>query len=388
MDTTEDFAGFQTPVSLGRQATNCLALDPAKLLGFRIVANGSSIAVLCSPKIGVLDDSQNYYSEEGDRADDNTLRGTAEERVRRAIDKRLRQLIRKRLEDRRKKTKEAAAQLAVACNDLAVDLGLAGLAFGAAGTLIGLIAPKNQYTATIVAAAQLEGAVLGAYSYVSWWIGNRYQELANDPPRTDFGRVDSIKAIEATPPKKSGASVRRLYSLLLLLINEAAAIDALRLSLERLDGAIAAAGKGGLQSKANAIHRQALGGANAAHAARVQILGQIRLAPSLNRDWGSFTKKLGQSGHPVTSKGKLRAAINSRLDGGAKFLKKNKLLRNHSDANPAALRRVIRIALEKNPRPRLPRRLVSNRYLKSRANRIHDLELTLKRVAEIATELT
>src|SRR5262245_15962515 len=79
----------------------------------------------------------------------------------------------------RQNAKTAAANAAVAANDTAVVLGAAGIIVAAAGATTGLGAPAGLFV----------GGVLGVGSFLAWGIGNRYQRLANDPPRDDFDQV-------------------------------------------------------------------------------------------------------------------------------------------------------------------------------------------------------
>jgi hypothetical protein len=81
--------------------------------------------------------------------------------------------------EERQKAKAAAANAAVAANDTAVVLGAAAavVAVGGVASTVGALAGVGM------------GAVLAVGSFCAWWVGNRYQRLANDPPRTDFDQV-------------------------------------------------------------------------------------------------------------------------------------------------------------------------------------------------------
>jgi hypothetical protein len=146
----------------------------------------------------------------------------------------------------RQNAKAAAANAAVSANDTAVVLGGAGLIVAAGGVVLGA-APLGVGV----------GLVLGLGSFAAWAIGNRYQRLANDPPRDDFDQVTVSGAqlvdteIPATEPD---ATFIRYAANQLILID---AMAALVTSLERFDGAVAAGDTDKANMQAAAVQRNA-----------------------------------------------------------------------------------------------------------------------------------
>src|SRR5450755_1793770 len=123
--------------------------------------------------------------------------------------------------EQRQRAKTAAANIAVAANDAAVVLGAAGLIVAGAGVASGVGA----------------GAALGVCSFGAWFVGNRYQRLANDPPRDDFDQVTISAATldeGALPAAEPDATVTRVAAQQIILAD---AVSCLVTSLERFDGA-------------------------------------------------------------------------------------------------------------------------------------------------------
>jgi len=101
------------------------------------------------------------------------------------------------------------------------------------------------------------GVALGVCSFGAWWVGNRYQRLANDPPRTDFDVVTVSAAAfygggQSTTDPAAAASLLASQQIVL-----ADALAALVTSIERYDGALAAGDTGAAQSQANAVRQNA-----------------------------------------------------------------------------------------------------------------------------------
>ncbi|SHN37338.1 hypothetical protein [Actinacidiphila paucisporea] len=142
--------------------------------------------------------------------------------------------------EKRQQAKAAAANVAVTANDTAVVLGTAGVVVTAAGVTTGVGALAGVWV----------GATLGVGSFAAWFIGNRYQRIANDPPREDFEQVteSSARLLEdAVPTEEPHATVHRLVANHVLLSD---ALSAMLVSLERFDGAV-------LADDADAANRQA-----------------------------------------------------------------------------------------------------------------------------------
>jgi hypothetical protein len=170
--------------------------------------------------------------------------------------------------EERQKAKAAAANLAVASNDAAVALGVGAVAVVAVGTVSGAGAP----------AGVLVGAVLAVASFGAWWVGNRYQRLANDPPRTDFATV----TVSAAALKAGGQSTTDATTAAKLLGSQqiilADALDALVTSIERYDGAVAAGDTDAAQKQADAARQNAAAAKGAQQAF-------ADLAATLNASW-------------------------------------------------------------------------------------------------------
>jgi hypothetical protein len=143
----------------------------------------------------------------------------------------------------RQNAKAAAANAAVAANDAAVVLGAAGIVVATAGAVSGAGAP----------AGLLVGGILGVCSFGAWTIGNRYQRLANDPPRDDFDQVtiSGAQLVEdAIPATEPDAAFIRYAANQLILIDATAALVT---SLERFDGAVAAGDPDSASIQADAV---------------------------------------------------------------------------------------------------------------------------------------
>jgi hypothetical protein len=170
--------------------------------------------------------------------------------------------------EERQKAKATAANLAVAANDAAVALGVVGAvgAGAAVATGVGALAGVGI------------GLSLAVCSFGAWWIGNRYQRLANDPPRTDF----AIVTVSAATLRAGGQSTTDAAIAAKLLGSQqtilADALDALVTSLERYDGALAAGDSDAAQKQADAARQNA-----AATKTAQQIFAD--LAATLNASW-------------------------------------------------------------------------------------------------------
>jgi hypothetical protein len=172
--------------------------------------------------------------------------------------------------EQRQKAKAAAANAAVAANDTAVVLGGAGIIIATVGGATGLGAPAGLFV----------GGILGVGSFAAWAIGNRYQRLANDPPRDDFDQVTISGAQlvdEAVPAEEPQATFIR-YAANQLLVADAMA--ALVTSLERFDGAVDA----GDQASANAQGEAVKANADLVVSAQGAL---IDLAGSVNAAWAT-----------------------------------------------------------------------------------------------------
>jgi len=172
--------------------------------------------------------------------------------------------------EQRQKAKTAAANAAVACNDLAVVLGAAGAVVVVAGVASGV----GSFAGVGV------GGVLAVGSFGAWWLGNRYQRLANDPPRDDFGvvTISAASVIDGDiPGEEPDATLARFVAQHFVLADS---IGALVTSLERFDGATAAGDGASASSQADAMQSNA----QAALAAQGAVLG---LADPMNAAWSA-----------------------------------------------------------------------------------------------------
>ena len=170
--------------------------------------------------------------------------------------------------DQRARAKTAAANAAVAANDTAVVLGAGGAVVALAGVASGVGALAGVGV----------GAVLAVCSFGAWWVGNRYQRLANDPPRDDFDQVTvSTAAVveEALPADEPDATASRMAAEQLVLAD---AVAALVTSLERYDGASQAGDQAAADSQADAVAQNAAA-VEASHGRLADI------AAALNEAW-------------------------------------------------------------------------------------------------------
>ncbi|MET7311649.1 hypothetical protein ABZS68_32490 [Streptomyces sp. NPDC005571] len=101
------------------------------------------------------------------------------------------------------------------------------------------------------------GATLAVGSLTAWLIGNRYQRIANDPPRDDFDQVtESFARLleDAVPAEEPHATVHRLAANQVLLCDT---LSAMLVSLERFDGAVLASDADAANRQAEAVHLNA-----------------------------------------------------------------------------------------------------------------------------------
>jgi hypothetical protein len=213
--------------------------------------------------------------------------------------------------EERQKAKATAARAAVAANDVAVKLGITGAVAATALIVVGVAAP----------AGVAVGLALGVGSFVAWWIGNRYQELANDPPRDDFGTVTISQAAFTGAGLSTTDWVKAATGLATHQIILGDALGALITSIERCDGAIAAGDVSAAQAQIDAIQQ------NAAKAKAAQSL-VLDFAAALNAawrqapaDWSSVTVEqvksnyLQAAGPPHQSPGQTLRSILDDITG-------------------------------------------------------------------------
>lgn len=166
--------------------------------------------------------------------------------------------------EQKAQAKTAAANMAVSANDTAVVLGAAGAVVVVAGVASGVGA----------LAGVGMGAALGVCSFGAWWVGNRYQRLANDPPREDFDEVCESNG-QIIHGSAAPGSAWELAATQFILAD---ALSALVTSLERYDGALAAEQDEAATRQAWAVRHNA----QAAIAASARI---AELARVVNQNW-------------------------------------------------------------------------------------------------------
>lgn len=170
--------------------------------------------------------------------------------------------------EQRQRAKAAAANAAVAANDTAVVLGVAAVAVAGAGAATGVGAPAGIFA----------GGALAIGSFAAWAIGNRYQRLANDPPRDDFGEVSvtgGSVSVESLPTEEPQSSVARFAAQQIVLAD---ALSLLVTSLERYDGAVAVGDADSAVTQANAVRDNSW----VALACQSEL---ATLAPAINDAW-------------------------------------------------------------------------------------------------------
>lgn len=169
--------------------------------------------------------------------------------------------------DQRQAAKTAAANAAVAANDTAVVFGAVGAVVVVGGVASGVGALAGVGV----------GAALAVCSFGAWFVGNRYQRLANDPPRSDFDQLTTSTAHlleETLPAEEPDATVSRFACQQLILAD---ALSALVDSLERFDGATDAGDTAAASAQADAAQQNAQA-AIQAHSALVELAGVLNVA--------------------------------------------------------------------------------------------------------------
>ena len=174
--------------------------------------------------------------------------------------------------EQRQKAKTTAANAAVAANDTAVVLGAAGAVVVVGGVASGVGALAGVGV----------GAALAVCSFGAWLVGNRYQRLANDPPRSDFDQITISNARlleEALPTQEPDATVARFAGQQWILAD---ALGALVDCLERFDGAMEAGDTAAATAQANAAEQNAQA-AIQAH----RVVSSLELGGALNGAWNA-----------------------------------------------------------------------------------------------------
>ncbi len=187
-------------------------------------------------------------------------------------------------EKKREQAKKTAADMAVAANDAAAVFTMAGGASTAAGafSLVGTLAGIGV------------GAVFGICAGAAWFVGNRYQKLANDPPRPDFQAVARFAPRELDLLSVAGGERNVLNDFVSSQIQLAAATDDLVTSIERYDGARIAAAKAMGEELARigeSATRQREAIAHNAQACALLIDSTIQLTPNMNEVWDAQVQR-------------------------------------------------------------------------------------------------
>ncbi|MBN3815416.1 hypothetical protein G3N57_01800 [Paraburkholderia sp. Se-20369] len=192
--------------------------------------------------------------------------------------------------EQKQKAKAAAANAAVAANDTAVVLGAAGVVAAAAGGISGAGAP----------AGLMVGAVLGVASFGAWFMANRYQRLANDPPRDDYANqtLSTAAYVENQSFDEPVYTMRGLSGEYLVFAD---AMTALVLSIERYDGAVGAQDSDAAALQAEAVQKNAA--ASSASLRRIKTFAAV-----LNDNWSTYASQLDWSNATVESAQKLITA--------------------------------------------------------------------------------
>ena len=102
------------------------------------------------------------------------------------------------------------------------------------------------------------GGTLAVCSFGAWLIGNRYQRIANDPPRQDFDQVSEsfARLIEefSVLAEEPLATAHRLAAHQVILAD---ALTAFLISLERYDGALEADDRAAADRQVEAVRHNA-----------------------------------------------------------------------------------------------------------------------------------
>jgi hypothetical protein len=204
-----------------------------------------------------------------------------------------------RAEEKRREAKRSGAQASVAFNDGAVTLGVAGVVAG----------PH----------AAVASRVLALSSFGSWFAGNRASAFANDPPRDDFDVVSRFQSLHINLPLPSDPQEASLLEFLSGLASISVCTGDLIRSLERFDGAIAAAvNDGGLANGLDSVPFLPLQTASIEHNASVGadlIRGLVSRVSSLNAAYASYVTLLNDQGVDVgVEPGDVRAELRALWD--------------------------------------------------------------------------
>lgn len=178
------------------------------------------------------------------------------------------------------RTKRAAAGAAIGMNDAAALLAGAAVLVAPVGLLVGA-----------VSLGLWAGAALGVCSAGAWYAGNRYQQLANDPPRDDFHEIAAYKVAKLRLPTALETAPAIWRELAEESLHAARAIEAMTRSIERADGARIAIARGvggnvaALHQRQHAAIRQ--NAASAASAMRA-LLGK---RDAINVAWAALMRE-------------------------------------------------------------------------------------------------
>jgi hypothetical protein len=209
--------------------------------------------------------------------------------VDRAVRKKLDQL-KKKAQERRDKAKKASAVAAVGMNDTATVL--AGTA-----AVLGAVAAGLATTGVGVPAAAGVALVAGVASAVAWYMGDRYQELANDPPRDDFQIVSWFEPVAFKLQKPANDLEATWQNFTAKNVRLASAMRSLVLSLERCEGAAVATG-----TRARAAEIKQIEAIVHNATACAQWLDEIAaLRSEVNLAWGQLRHELVSAGYGTDS---------------------------------------------------------------------------------------
>jgi hypothetical protein len=182
--------------------------------------------------------------------------------------------------------KKAAAGCAVGFNDAAAVLAGTASGFGAAAVALAA-------TGVGIPAGAGAAVIAGLASAGAWFLGDRYQELANDPPRRDFHLVSTFGPVNFTLQRAATEDEATWQEFLKSTFSLALAMRALVRSLERHDGAVNSTSAQAVRAKLlqiDAIRHNT--------AACAKLAGEIvAMRSKVNRSWAQLRNALATSGY-------------------------------------------------------------------------------------------
>jgi hypothetical protein len=179
--------------------------------------------------------------------------------------------------------------------------------------------------------------LLGVVAAVSEAVSIHYGEVADDPPRGDYTKRAVFEPVSLPAPAGADPLPSLLHEMATAILNEASALDALRITIERLQGADKAAPNIG--DDVRYVQRQAKTGMDLAEVVREQIARQKELRPQLQAEWANAAPAVS-----VVIPADYASTVNAQLDQARATLVDNGISLPASRVN--ALKKAVRDELD------------------------------------------